>query len=214
MYTMGLPHMNKVARLKNGNFIIKFEYQYLKIYWNLTKERIEKVFRIDYPSEIPPLLVGNSLFTTPNINHIKKHFMCKFNLETATTQMNFLNFFKKYTRNFTKKFERIKYIPGTSKVYFEGSRQVDELIYNRDTVFVKSQDYDKLYNTLQCIDYDFLTNRCIIYELPCVKEDGFELLGFDLCSELSYIVTCDQVIYKLDSKYEQASVQEIRTEDF
>ena len=40
MQTMGIHSRNEVVRLKNGNFLIKFDYQQLKIYWNITKEII------------------------------------------------------------------------------------------------------------------------------------------------------------------------------
>jgi hypothetical protein len=84
MSHMGITDKNVVTRLKNGNFMIKFEYQILKIYWNLTKERIEKVLRIEHPSEVPQFLQGQILHSCPNINHLKKFYLKKFNLETLS----------------------------------------------------------------------------------------------------------------------------------
>jgi hypothetical protein len=81
----------------------------------------------------------------------------------------------------------------------------DTLIYNRSTNFRKSEEYDRLYNKLQCIEFDYFTNRCIIYELPCDKDKNFYLLGTDFRSGLTYIVTAhDKTVYKLDNQFENA----------
>jgi hypothetical protein len=79
---MGKKGRNKVIRLKGGNFLISFSYEILKIYWNVTKERIDNVFRIDHPSEVPSFLKKNILYSSPNINHLMKFYMKKLDLET------------------------------------------------------------------------------------------------------------------------------------
>jgi hypothetical protein len=205
---MGINSRNHIERLKNGNFLIIFDYQVLKIYWNLTKERIEKVFRTDYPNEIPQYLLGHELQSCPNINHMKKFYLKKLNLQSMTQQLVYHKFFKKYTKNFFKKFETIKYLPGTTKIYFEAHRLLDTQIYNRSTNFSKSVGYDRLYNKLQCIEYDYLTKRCIIYELECDKESHFYILGMDPSNSLVYIMTDDEdkSVYKLDPKLETATL--------
>jgi hypothetical protein len=84
MSSMGINKRNQIVRLKNGNFIVKFDYKELKIYWNVTAERIEKVFRLDFPSEIPQFFKDHILHSAPNINYMKKFYLKKFNLETMT----------------------------------------------------------------------------------------------------------------------------------
>lgn len=146
---MGINSPNEVVRLKNGNILIKLDYQLLKIYWNITKEVIEKVVRIDYPCEVPPYLKGQYLHTFPNINFQKKFYLKKFSTGSRTQQFVFHKFFKKYTRCFVKKFDQLKYIEGTNKLFFEGCRIFDTQIYERESVFKReTESYGRLYNLL------------------------------------------------------------------
>lgn len=168
--TMGIPLRNEVVRLKNGNFLIKFDYKVLKIYWNLTKERIERVFRIDYPSEIPSILVGHELRSYPNINFLKKFYLKTLNFQTSTLELSMNTFFKKYTNHYFKKYETVQFLPGTSKIYFEANRQVDKYIYPKNSIYSRTTCYNKLYNKLQCIEFDYLTKRCIVYRLDVDKD--------------------------------------------
>jgi hypothetical protein len=60
-----------------------------------------------------------------------------------------------------------------------GGRVLDTKIYNRDRKYSETEQYDTLYNTLQCIEYDYVANRCIVYKLNCNKDHTLEVMGMD-----------------------------------
>jgi hypothetical protein len=72
-----------LIRLRCGDIIIKFDFGVLRYYLNLTKNRVEFVIRIDHPSEIQCYLDPKKgvLYSTPNINYLKKFYLLSFSLE-------------------------------------------------------------------------------------------------------------------------------------
>lgn len=184
----------EVIRLKNGDFIIKVEYLTLKFYYNLTKQYITLILRVDPHSELPFLLSENYLDTTPNINILKKFYLKKFNLRFRTIDFVYHKFFKKMSKGFYKRFDTVRFVEGTSKIYFEGNRLFDTRIYNRSEKFKETEEYKRLYDILYCIEYDWAQKKCVFYELPLKCNGSFWVLGKD------WDETQDSAVFIIDEK--------------
>lgn len=98
-----------VLRLKCGDLIIKLDYGVLRFYLNITKNRLEFVVRIDHPSEVQCYLNPKKgvLYSTPNINFLRKFYLVSFNLKLQQIDLTFHKLFKVLTKPFTKRYDRI-----------------------------------------------------------------------------------------------------------
>lgn len=71
-----------IIRLKKGDIILKADLGVMRYYLNVTKNCLEFVVRLDHPSEVQPFFdtQKNILYSTPNINHLKKFYLLSLNV--------------------------------------------------------------------------------------------------------------------------------------
>lgn len=198
----------KVIRLKNGDFVLKAEHNALKFYYNITKNSIGLVLRQDLPSELPFFFINNLLNTTPNINVLRKFYLKKLNYKSKNLDFVYHKFFKKISKSYYKRFDTIRYVEGSSKIYFEANRLFDKNIYNKSRKFKETLEYKELYESLYCIQFDLMNNKCVFYRLPLRANDSFWILGRDAKNGTVYIVDRKKRVFRLiedDEKIEEVN---------
>ena len=186
-------------RLKNGDFVITQDHYSLRFIYNVTKNRLIQILRVDHCSEVPSYFSQGIVNATPNINLLKKFYLKRFNVENKSVDFVYHKFFKKMTKGFYKRFENIHSIPGTPRMYFEAHRLFDTRIYNKSKRFRESEEYKRLYDCLYCIEYNYLTTKTVIYDLPVSSERTFRVIGEDSCSKSVYLIDSEATLIKLET---------------
>ena len=172
-----------VIRLKKGDIVIKLDYSILRLYYNITKKRLELVVRLDLPSEISTYFDGHCLYETPNINQLRRFYLKVFDVESRKMDISLHKLFKKVTTQYQKRFKTVYRLENTPRIYIEAVRLVESPTRNpRGFRGFKARGgrAEEEFRPLVCIEYDFLSKRVLFFELPISEENSFFPVGEDL----------------------------------
>lgn len=88
---------------------MKADLGVMRYYLNITKNCLDFVVRLDHASEVQPYFDTSKgiLYSTPNINHLKKFYLLSLNVSLGQIDLTFHKLFKELTKQFTKRYDRI-----------------------------------------------------------------------------------------------------------